>query len=286
MKTKIQIKSVFGKILFEYESEDNSLKKTVEEAVKQNKDLSYANLSGAHLFGAHLSRANLTGATLFGVNLSYADLFGATLFGAHLFGANLFRANLSEAYLSEADLSSADLSGANLSEADLSGAHLSSADLSSADLTRADLTRAYLYGANLYIANLYRADFYKAYLFKADLSGAVNIPFIPLDLPEGEFIAYKKIKNVIVKLKILEDSKRSRATGNKCRCDKALVLEFQDLDGNKLEVTEIVNNNYATCTYKVGEIVEADKWDDNRWLECSHGIHFFLDRQIAVGYEH
>jgi hypothetical protein len=118
----------------------------------------------------------------------------------------------------------------------------------------------------------------------ADLTGAENIPFIPLNLPEGEFIAYKKIKDVIVKLKVLEDSKRSRATGYKCRCDKALVLEFQDLDGKKLEVTEIVNDNYATCTYKVGEIVEAGKWDDNRWNECTHGIHFFLDRQSAVDY--
>lgn len=141
----------------------------------------------------------------------------------------------------------------------------------------ADLSGANLKGADLSVANLSRAR----------LSGAKDVLFIPLNLPEGEFIAYKKIKNeIIVKLKILEDSKRSRATGDKCRCDKALVLEFQDLDGKKLDVTEIVNDSYATCTYKVGEIVEADEWDDNRWNECSHGIHFFLDRQSAVDYEY
>lgn len=221
MKTKIQIKSVLGNILYEYESEENSIKKTVEEAVKEK-----ANLRGANLTGADLSGANLTG----------ADLRCAYLRGAYLSGANL----------RGADLRCANLRGANL-------------------------RCAYLRYANLEYANL---------------RGAVNIPFIPLNLPEGGFIAYKKIENVIVKLRILEDSKRSRATGDKCRCDKALVLELQDMDGNKLEVTEIFNGSYATCTYKVGEIVEADKWDDNRWNECSHGIHFFLDRQSAVDYEY
>ena len=28
----------------------------------------------------------------------------------------------------------------------------------------------------------------------------------------------------------------------------------------------------------------ADSWDDNCWNECSHGIHFFIDRQSAVNY--
>jgi len=32
MKTKIQIKSIFGEILFEYKSENNSLKKTLIKA--------------------------------------------------------------------------------------------------------------------------------------------------------------------------------------------------------------------------------------------------------------
>ena len=89
---------------------------------------------------------------------------------------------------------------------------------------------------------------------------------------------------VIVKLKILEDSRRSRANGDKCRCNKALVLEFQDKDGTSSGEKEYTSNEYAKCTYKVGEIVYADSWDDNRWNECSHGIHFFVDRQSAVDY--
>lgn len=46
-------------------------------------------------------------------------------------------------------------------------------------------------------------------------------------------------------------------------------------------MTEIVNENYATCIYKVGEMVYPDSFDDNRFNECSHGIHFFIDRGEA-----
>ena len=137
-----------------------------------------------------------------------------------------------------------------------------------------------LHGADLRSADLRSAD-----LCDADLRSAKDIPFIPTYLPEGEFIGWKKLLNgIIVKLKILEDSKRSRANGDKCRCNKALVLEFQNIDGTPSDEDEYINDSYADCTYKVGEMVYADSWDDNRWNECSHGIHFFIDRQSAVNY--
>ena len=68
-KTKIQIKSIWGSLLFEYESENNTIKKTLSEA-----NLSEANLSGANLSGANLSEAYLRGAYLSEANLSEAYL--------------------------------------------------------------------------------------------------------------------------------------------------------------------------------------------------------------------
>jgi len=109
MKTKIQIKTPGGSILFEHEKEDNTIKKTLQEAVKTRADLSWANLSGADLSWANLSWANLSGANLSGANLS-----GANLSRADLSGANLSRANLSGANLSRANLSRADLIGAKI----------------------------------------------------------------------------------------------------------------------------------------------------------------------------
>ena len=64
MKTKIQIKTYLGSILFEYEKENNTIKKTVEKAVRTNADLTDADLTNADLRGAYLRGAYLTGADL------------------------------------------------------------------------------------------------------------------------------------------------------------------------------------------------------------------------------
>ena len=214
-------------------------------------------------------RANLRGADLIGANLWRADLSGADLSGADLSGANLSCANLSGADLSSADLRSADLRSADLSGANLSGANLWRADLSGADLRSADLSGANLSGANL------RSAKYNEYT-----------AFFALVCPEeGDFIAWKKVGEVIVKLRIPSEAKRSSATTRKCRCEFAEVLELQSLDGTPYNDDKVVNNNHVETIYKVGEIVRPDSWDDNRWNECSHGIHFFITRDEAVMYQ-
>ena len=117
---KIEIKNRWtGNILFEYLSENNTIKKTVSEAIKSE---------------ANLRRANLRGADLCGADLRGADLCGADLCGADLRRANLRRANLCGADLYGADLCGADLCGANLCGANLCGANLCGADLCGANL--------------------------------------------------------------------------------------------------------------------------------------------------------
>ena len=148
----------------------------------------------------------------------------------------------------------------------------------------ADGKRAVIRGENISGAYLRGAELRNANLHGADLRFAKNVPYIPMMIPEGTFVAWKQVKDKIIKLHILDDPKRSRATTEKCRCDKALVVEIQNIDGTPSELKEITNYNYKETTYKVGEIVYADSWDENRWNECSHGIHFFIDRQSAVDY--
>jgi uncharacterized protein YjbI with pentapeptide repeats len=114
----IEIKrNVTDEVIFSHDQEDNSLKITLEVAVKARAYLAGADLYGADLYGANLSGANLSGANLSRANLYGADLSGANLSGANLYGANLYGADLSGADLSGADLYGADLSGANLSRA-------------------------------------------------------------------------------------------------------------------------------------------------------------------------
>ena len=265
MKTKIQIKNISGKILFELNKENNTIKDTLIAGFRSDADLRYANLNDADLRDADLRGADLRDADLRGADLRYADLRYADLRGA-----NLRDANLRYADLRFADLRYADLSGAYLSDANLSGATLSGADLS---------------GANLRGANLSGADLRGADLRGATLSGAINIPFIALSCPsEGTFIGWKKVRDYLIKLEIPEDAKRCSATTNKCRCDRAKVLSITHLSSNKEIIDEIENNNYVRCIYKVGTMVYPDSYDDDRWNECSNGIHFFINRQEAINY--
>ena len=275
METKIEIKSVKGRVLFEYTTEGNTLAKTVERAIHDEISLHGAYLQGAFLGGADLGKADLEDA-----DLSYANLQKVNLYGANLSKANLSYVNLTDTDLWGANLCDANLCGANLRSANLYGANLRSANLCDANLRSANLSDTNLSDANLSGANLSSAN-----LCGANLRSAKNTPFIPTLIPEGEFIAWKRLPNgLIAKLKILEDSKRSRATGKKCRCDKALVLEFQYEDRHKADVQTYTSTAYENCTYTVGEVVYADSWDENRWNECSHGIHFFINRQDAVDY--
>ena len=112
-KVKIEIKSWFsGDVLFEYESDNATMKKAVEAAVDDNANLSGADLSGADLSGADLRDADLRDANLSGADLRDADLRDANLSGADLRDANLRDANLRDANLRDANLRDANLSGA------------------------------------------------------------------------------------------------------------------------------------------------------------------------------
>ena len=153
------------------------------------------------------------------------------------------------------------------------------------DGSRANLEGANLEGANLIGANLEGADLEDANLEGADLEDAENIPFIPYACPDsGSFIAYKKAGNYIVKLEILSDARRCSATGRKCRCDKAKVLEIQNLDSTLADIDKVASNYDKNFIYKTGEIVTEPNFCEDRWNECSAGIHFFINRQEAVNY--
>ena len=265
---KIEIRNRWtGAVVFEYTKEGNTITETVLEAIRRD-----ANLRDADLRGADLRDANLSGADLRCANLRDADLRGA----------NLSDANLSDADLSDADLRGANLSGANLSCANLRGADLSGANLSGADLRGADLRGANLSDANLRCADLSDANLSGANLRDADLCDAKGCY---LSCPtEGSFIGWKKASGHIVKLRIPEDARRSSATGHKCRCDKAYVMEIQNMDGTRATEDTVRSDHDQNFVYTVGATVEVPDFDDNRWSECAPGIHFFIDRRAAVEY--
>ena len=197
--------------------------------------------------------------------------------------ANFRGADLRGVNFRETDLREADLSWANLREADLRRADFRRADFRRADFRRADLSWANLRRADLSGADLRRADLREAYLRGADLREA-DLNF-PIACPEsGSFIGYKKARKYIIKLKILENAKRSSATSRKCRCDKAEVVAIENMDGTVAGVDSVMSNRDSSFIYRIGEIVSVDNFDNNRWNECTAGIHFFITRDEAVRY--
>ena len=137
--------------------------------------------------------------------------------------------------------------------------------------------------------------------------------------PEGKsFTGYKMLRSAtnerwaIAKLRIPEDAHRSCAgtqSYRKCRASSAYVEAIYEikgiytntviedgiksicpiLDSTEMElvpVTEFYNNCFNKrgwdTNYVVGKEIVADSWDFNRFAECTHGIHFFLDLRAAI----
>ena len=234
------------------------LKKDCEGWEKMRADLSHVDLS----YGVDLSHANLSHANLIDANLSEADLSYACLRGADLSYANLNYACLRGVNLSYACLRYVNLKYVNLSHT----------NLSDADLSYANLNYACLRGADLNYANLSEVKYNHLTAFFA------------LQCPEkGSFIGYKKSGDKIVELRIEEDSKRSSATSRKCRASKVKVLSITSIDGTE-EFQKAQNTGVYSFTYEVGKTYEIYNFDDDRWNECSTGIHFFITRDEAVRY--
>ena len=245
---KTQIKSKDGIILYESEKNNATLRETIVEAHQKG-----VNLDGANLCNVDLSNLNLSN-----ISLIYADLRESNLYYT------------------------------DLHEADLANVNLVNANLCFADLYKANLRNVLLFEANLSYSNLCGTNFYCTKLSGANLNNVrydtSTLFFLPQCPEEGSFIGWKKCKDYIVKLLIPESAKRSSATTLKCRCSRAKVLDIENIDGTKADIDSVASNYDPKFIYKIDEIVKVDDFDDDRWEECSTGIHFFISKDIATKY--
>lgn len=225
-------------------------------------------------------RADFSNLDLCGADFIGTDCGGVNFDKASLCGANFRGANCCGAYFNDADLENAEFLYANLRAACLNRANLAEADFSYANLSFASFV-----GANLDYAEIDGALFNYAHLSKSS-----GVRGISLACPsEGSFIAWKKVSldgeeaYALAKLLIPEDAKRVSGTSNKCRCNKAVVLAIEDWHTGKL--FDVAYSIYAPdFIYKVGETIVSHDFDEDRWTECSSGIHFFVDKQMAIEY--
>ena len=226
---------------------------------------------------AELSGYNLRHYNLSGVNLSYADLSYT----------DLSYTELSYTNLTGSDLSCCNLMGSNLNCSNLRCSILDNSDLRGANLEHCDLSLAHLRNSKFRLTNLMGSNLANSSLRGVDLTNVIYdeiTSFLALQCPEkGSFIGYKKAGNKIVELLITEDSKRSSSTSRKCRCSKAKVLSIESIDKKEIFQTVASSHDY-NFVYEVGKIVEVKDFDEDRWKECSTGIHFFITRGEAELY--
>lgn len=138
----------------------------------------------------------------------------------------------------------------------------------------------FLNGEHKEFGTLRGADLLEADLRGADISDVIyNYSTVGIqNCPDGDIIAWKKVNGEMIKMLVPANAKRSCSTTRKCRFQFVKVLSITG------GIDIIINRSYVETVYKVGEFVYPDEWDDNRWNECSNGIHGFLDRNEAEQY--
>jgi hypothetical protein len=251
-KRPFEIKDRYsGRVLFETEAE--TLKDAVEEAVTLQvsltcADLRNADLGGAYLAQAKLSNADLSGANLFRALLHRAHLMGTCFCNTDLRYANFRYANLKKAILRNSELICTCFPGSNLVQADFRGSNLEGADLSGANLTGTSFDPR---------------------------------PMVP---NEGSFEAYKGVFDkqgnlVIARILIPEDARRmTPLAGRVCRAEFVKVIELnRDVSLTKCKF-------WPDRIYHVGGIVRDVNYDNDSNVQigiAQHGIHFYLTREEA-----
>jgi len=93
-------------------------------------------------------------------------------------------------------------------------------------------------------------------------------------LPDtGPITVYKRVDGAILTLWVPHDAARTSClTSNKCRVDRAKVVASSEFG------TEWKNLNPGrglSVTYRLGQWVECDWFDDDIREACTHGIHCF-----------
>lgn len=226
---------------------------TLREKLKERKEGELLNLRDMELSDADLS----------GWDLSWVD-FSLTSFHHVSFD----HADMHSCAMENALFDDCSFRGTNFRQANLKGAAMRYDDLSGADIS----------GANLF----------SAVLEHANLDGIIsdeNTKFFRLYCPEkGAFLGYKKcFNNRLVQLLIPADAKRTSATMNSCRCSKAKVLSIKSFDYKEEydEAWSLVDENFV---YRKGQWVEVSDFNEDRWMDSTTGIHFWLTREEAKAY--
>lgn len=156
-------------------------------------------------------------------------------------------------------------------------------DLRNTLIEEMDLT-----GIRLENVDLRGADVHAAMFYQANLQGIIkdqNTKHFRMCCPEeGVFLAWKVCFNRrIVQLLVPEDARRVSGTTNEVRVDKAKVLTIKSVDYSESyeEAQSYVDENFM---YRKGEMVYAENFVAERFIESGGGIHVWMTWEEAIAY--
>ena len=228
--------------------------------------------------------------------IGWNELRGSTNSVLNLKGVSLTRNELNNIFLNNTNLERAWFV-----ECNLNGAWFDRANCHRISFVDCSIKNARFYCTNLKYAQFIDCDLSHSAFFGANLFNAVirrcNLTDIKYNhntiglqpAPEGDLIVYKLLLSnlgshdgtTIWELLIPKEAKRSCGTGRKHRAEFAKVIRCV----SHPDILEGHSVFRASCVYRVGKTIYPDSWDDDRWNECSNGIHFFLSRQEAEEYQ-
>ena len=204
-------------------------------------------------------------------------------------GVDLSNLDLHKIDFTDATGENINFSNSNLSECIFTGARMEHINFDSANLKKARLE-----ACDMRFANFHNADC-RGTIFEFTIMECSNHDGIIIDdttinykmhCPEkGAFLGYKKCFNdLLVTLLIPADARRTCSTTRPCRCDKAKVINITSFD-----YEEHYKEAWSLCAstdfkYTLGEYVYPDSFNPDRWMESTHGIHFWMTPEEAMAY--
>ncbi len=219
------------------------------------------------------------------VDFNDADLSSIVLSGCKFHGLTLHGINFQGCRLNEVSFRGASLHNCTFKHSFLNACTFRDASLDCCDMSSALIVRTDFIGARAE-----ETSFSDAYIAKGNRFSAsvMQSPGLRQICPAtGAFDAWKivYVERIphLIHLRVPENALRSSATSRRCRCSEAKVISIRNLCTHE-SVNSVTNISYCPCVYTVGKIATPDHFNENRWDECSHGIHVLLTEREAIAY--
>lgn len=201
------------------------------------------------------------------------DLSGADLHNMDFTLSSFQNVNLEYVNLKNSSVENALFDGNSLHGADFQNANMKTAAFRECDMRECNIRGANLYGAVLEHAKL------------DGIQSDHTTQWFRMHCPEtGPILGYKKcVNDRVVQLLIPADAKRTSATLPSCRCSKAKVLSIKSFDETEEfeEAWSLIDENFV---YRKGQWVEVKDFNEDRWMDSTTGIHFWMERKEALSY--